>query len=324
MRSFLQIPFFYFLLFSVTAHSQSRNILEDYNLKGKVKSIAAHEWLIRDGNPVKRTIGIGLMNKVTTLNKKGQVVSSFDIDSTTGKKGYAIAYDTSGKRTSFTRYGQQITTVRYEYEQPHPGKRITFEMDAKGQRSKIREEVLASNGQTLEMTEYFQESPINTFQDGKWTEEAPTEHIQLNRNIYIYSEKGKLVEESDYKNDTLQYHAVMTYDHEGHLTGQTTEWHDGRKEMGSWNWKKGIKTQGIRILYDKDQKKKSTSYFYDNAGHVIRELQADHTSNTSSATMYEYTFDKNGNWTQRKMYRMEDGKKTLMYTVDRTITYFTE
>lgn len=322
MRSFLQILLFFLLFFSTAAYAQDRNILEDFNLKGRVKSIAAHEWLIKDNHPVKPTIGMLLMNKVTTLNEKGQIISSFNIDSTAGKKGYVITYDASGKKTSYTKYGQQTTTVHYEYEQPHHSKRITFEVDEKGKRSRIREEVLAANGQTLEMTDYYPESPSYSLQNEKWIEESSLVNDLVNRTAYVYSEKGKLLEESDYKNDTLQYHAVMTYDPDGHLTAQTIDWHDGRKEMHSWNWKKGVKMQGIKILYDKDQKKKSTSYFYDNAGHVLRELEANHTNNTSSATIYEYTFDKNGNWTQRKTYRMVDGKKTLMYTVDRTITYF--
>lgn len=257
--------------------------LKEWNLKGKVKSIIAQEWVVRDslGKTIrkKKIIPFGLTNRITVFNQAGWAISSTELDSSAGKKAWFYTYDKNNQLTTITQHNRNNTKkiTRYEYESKED-KVYTWQVDEKGERWKTEEKIMGDKG-PLESIHYT----------------AP---------------------------DTIAFSIEYTYDNAGNLVGMTTQYPDQHLETWSWKWKDGNKQQGIKMVSRQGKKTGSTMYFYDGNNHVVRETESKYETKETRATLYEYTFDTQGNWITRKMFLINKGKKELFFFAERQMTYY--
>lgn len=277
--------FFSFIisLLFLPAHAQENNHLHEWNLKGKVKTVTAQEWVTRDslGQAVnkKMKLDIGLFGHFTKFDTAGYIVSSTNIDSLNGKKAQYKTYNSLHELTSLTHLHKDgsKTTTRYVYENLG-GNRLQYIENEKGR--------------TI--------SSINT-----------------------NNAQNRLAESNVFSApDTLAYKITYTYDEQGNLAGMTTENANKRKEVWGWKWKNGVKVQAIQTTYENDIRKSVANYLYDNAGNVVRKVEVFGKGEPQQSTIYKYTFDAKGNWVSRQMQIMRGNSVAGSYYAERSFTYY--
>jgi len=295
------------LLFTTnTVCAQYCNDLKKSQLNYNVKSVVQQEWVLRDSSgktiPQKPVVPVGLTGYKTTFTKKGFVSKCSDLDSGNvqkcffcnyiAEKNYALVNCVNPVNTSSVEEGNLLSDVRY-YE----NKKIT---------GSIKYE--------------YEELDDNTCNVYMIKNNGPRHKVEEKTK----SKDGITLTVKSFENDTLYSTTQYTYQG-GHLSEMTTTYPDGRKTTCSWRLDMkagGIKQQGLKTVYDQEGKKvSSTSYYYDKAGNLVRETIYNNKTNSTSAVLYEYSFDRY-NWITRKTYWLNGSKKTLQYMAERTIEYY--
>jgi hypothetical protein len=148
---------------------------------------------------------------------------------------------------------------------------------------------------------------------------------------YSYDDSNRVVEEKVFINGSLYDKTVSEYKPDGSMVSITTDGRTGRKtgettKNDSVEFRKHFDDKGAventdlfkfdkagKLLYGKGEIKDwmfYTNYYYNDHSDVIMEVSFDSRKNATDTIVYTYTYDKTGNWIQKK------GK------CDRQITYW--
>jgi hypothetical protein len=158
-----------------------------------------------------------------------------------------------------------------------------------------------------------------------------TEECDAVRKTYSFDDSNRLVEDKVYINGSLYDKTISKYKQDGSMVSVTTDGRTGRKTVETskndsvefrthFDDKGGVEYTDLfkydkagNLLYGKSEGKDRmfyTSYYYNDHNDVIMEVKFDSKKNSSDTTVYTYTYDKTGNWIEKK------GK------CDRQITYW--
>lgn len=270
------------LFFGVNA--QEKNELERWGLKGKVKTITAVEWLVQE------------KGKELTKVKK------------------TIGFGLMNKTTHFNAEGNVISRVDVDSSSGKKALYYTYNPSSE------MIQVTRQNGDSIKTISRYEYETVSGKTICRITDEKGQTWKQEEKTI---GENGKVSGIILYESpDTVHLNSQYTYNANGKMTGATHTYKDGRKEVISWLWKGDVKKQSLRTVYLDGKKTSTTSYSYGDYNCLIKEYEKNHTTNTESAVIYSYSFDQQGNWTTRKMQRVDNNKKTGFYLAERTITYY--
>lgn len=259
-----------------------QNKLEDYQLRGKVKTYKLTPYHVIDS--------FGIIKKVrkpdfwkgdvlSTFNDKGYKVES-DVYNKLGKLQNKIIYkyDNKNKRLSRNVYGEKgYIRNKYVYVYNEQGHKIAYQC-------------YSPNGEVVESWFY------NNDERGREIEaiyQVPKRSAEMRRYLYKYDKLGNVEELSQYsKDDTPEVTWRYSYD------------------------KKGMITELYTYKEDKLLKKRVTRY--DVYGNPLKMKEYDGDGRFIEETNYEYEFDSHGNWVQRIDY--VNSFPRIMY--EREITYY--
>lgn len=212
--------------------------------------------------------------------------------------------------------GKQISKITYTDNDDGEIESYTYDYDKQG---RIISESAVYSQHESDLTTY-------TYETNKITEKiinAYSGNTHIWQTVYTLDSKGRIISSINEREETNIY----SYDDKGQLIKISGEdnirftWENGNLTKVEWN---GYTT---KYTYNRNENKNiGINYFSENMPNNIlfnygyfgaknKNLMASTQEDSDSPYTNEYEFDKNGNVTTMKEYRIENGTKTLKTTV---------
>ncbi|MDA3887115.1 MAG: hypothetical protein PF638_16130 [Candidatus Delongbacteria bacterium] len=287
--------------------SKGENSLSEYNLKGKVKSLKATSFSVKEKFG---EISKGLPNY--------SINSEFNEDGNITSQTVFFSGEISSKEiTEYNVNGNKIKNIRY---------------DSKGNISKITE---WNEFGDITMTEKFKSDGTITKTTKKYNYNKDGYKINCKNydhngelwleSKYIYNENLEIIKIVGYSEDVLVKEEIYEYDNDGNNIKYTLSYGDNIAEQRTFEYKNGHIVKSHNIEYDDDgnidSEHSSETEYDENGNEIMQKSNTTSGMSISSHDSYSYEeFDSYNNWI-KKIKHPYNSEKVIGIT-EREIQYY--
>ena len=287
----------------------SKDLIQE-NLKGKIKTITESNFKVisKFGEFKKDIVLSTLVNK---YNEKGNKTEEEYTDYGNNiQNRHVLEYNTNNYIITSTNYNPDNTIATKMIIKYNDKKRIVDMSSYNGNGTLVNKYKLTYDNSTFEnyeLNEYSADGILNAKYSGKldknnnqieWCTYEQTGGINM-KEVFVYDSASRLLEKRVYQKGQIYLgKTLFTYDTKGKSTEQS--------EYDS----SGVIMQKYSSKYDDNKQ-------------LIEWESVNTLDNTSEKLLYEYTYDRVGNWTTRTIYSYNTfGDRIVSSITERSIEYY--
>ena len=281
-----------FVAVQVSAQNTKQSDWENYELKGKVKSITEKNWDIKEEATDTTFIEFKFnetgffTTKTITYSDGRKKIHTFDAI------GNEIEYiNDKGFKSTYT-YDEKGNMIGSDDSDPDYGGKSVYKFN--------------SDNRLIETINYEPDSTI------------------YSHYIYQYDAKGNRIEYDDYKGKEIVGKGTYTYNDAGKKTETAFYLRGKLDEITHYSYYDGGE-ESTEKIFDAEGKLKSTySFLYDEKRNLINMTVTDIEPEKTTERIYSYSYeyDAQGNWITHTSYSNKDGIKKATEISMRKIIYY--
>ncbi|MBN2833603.1 MAG: hypothetical protein JXR48_01415 [Candidatus Delongbacteria bacterium] len=283
------------------------NSLSEYNLNGKVKSLKATSFSVKEK-----------FGEISKGSPNYSIISEFNKDGNITSHTVFLSGEISSKEiTDYNKNGNKIKSIRYNSKgnvseitewNEFGDITMTEKLNSDGTRSKtIKEYNYNKDGYKISCKNFDHNGDL-------WLESK-----------YIYNENLEIIKIIGYSEDVLVKEEIYEYDSEGNNIKYTLSYGDDIAKQETFEYKNGHIVKYHRIEYDDDgnidSEHSSESEYDENGNEIMEKSNTNSGISISSHDSYSYEeFDSYDNWI--KQIRHPYNSEKVIGITEREIQYY--